>query len=130
MPRNQPSMLKIARLTHVSAMTVSRVLNNSGPVAPETRQKVLAAAEKMGYAHVPNLMSRILRGDRSRSIGILTCFARPSLNGEVMRRMGNELFSSDYISYIVDTYSDPLVIVRSLQTLAERRTDGVVYFGS
>ncbi len=130
MSDQQPSMLKIARLAHVSAMTVSRVLNNSGPVAPETRKKVLAAAEKLGYSHVPNLMSRILRGDRSRSIGILTCFARPGLNGEVIRRIGNELFPTDYVSYIVDTYSDPLVVLRSLQTLAERRTDGVIYFGN
>ena len=130
MSSTQPSMLKIARIAHVSAMTVSRVLNNSGPVAPETRKKVLAAAESLGYSHVPNLMSRILRGDRSRSIGILTCFARPGLNGEVIRRIGNELFPTDYVSYIVDTYSDPLVILRSLQTLAERRTDGVIYFGN
>ena len=129
MSRNQPSMLKIARLANVSAMTVSRVLNNSGPVAEETRKRILAAAEKMGYEHVPNLMSRILRGDRSKSIGILVSFARPSLNGEVIRRIGNELFPTEYVSYIVDTYSDPLVILRSLQTLAARRTDGVIYFG-
>lgn len=129
MSRNQPSMLKIARLANVSAMTVSRVLNNSGPVAENTRKKVLAAAEEMKYEHVPNLMSRILRGERSRSIGILMSFARPSLNGEVIRRIGDELFPTDYVSYIVDTYSDPLVILRSLQTLAARRTDGVVYFG-
>ena len=43
-------MLKIARLANVSAMTVSRVLNNSGPVAENTRKKVLAAAEEMKKA--------------------------------------------------------------------------------
>lgn len=129
MKREQPSMLKIAQRAGVSAMTVSRVLNHSSAVLPATREKVLRIAQEMGYSHYPNAISRMLRGERSRSIGILTAFARPNLAGELIRRIGQELFPSDYVSYIVNTYADPLVVLRSLQTLAERRTEGVIYFG-
>lgn len=128
MSADKPSMVKIAKKADVSAMTVSRVLNGSPNVAAETRNRILRIASEMGYSHIPNAMSRILRGERSRSIGILTCFARPHLSGEVLKSIGDELFPTDYVTYIVDTYADPVVVLRSLQTLAERRTDGVIYF--
>ena len=121
-------MLKIAHRAQVSAMTVSRVLNHSASVSESTRNKVLAIAREMGYRHYPNAISRMLRGERSRSIGVLACFARPHLAGEAIHRIGKELFDSDYVSYIVDTYSDPVVVLRALKTLAERRTEGVIYY--
>lgn len=122
-------MSKIADLANVSTMTVSRVMNNSASVSPETREKVLQIARKIGYEHYPNALSRMLRGERSKSIGILACFARPNLTGEVLCKIGRELFPSNYISYIVDTYNDPVVTLQALKTLAERRTEGVIYFG-
>ena len=121
-------MSQIAELANVSAMTVSRVLNNSPSVLPETREKVLQIARQLGYEHYPNALSRMLRGERSRSIGILACFARPNLTGEVLYRIGRKLFPSNYVSYIVDTYADPVVTLQALKTLAERRTEGVIHF--
>lgn len=121
-------MTKIARLAGVSAMTVSRVLNNSPSVSPATREKVLRISQALGYSHYPNALSRILRGERSKSIGILTAFGRPHMIGSMIRNIGVELFSSEYVSYIVNTYSDPLVVQGALKTLAERRTEGVIYF--
>ena len=70
----------------------------------------------------------MLRGERSKSIGILACFARPNLTGEVLCRIGRELFPSNFVSYIVDTYADPVVTLQALKTLAERRTEGVIHF--
>ncbi len=127
MKKDQPSMLHIAKMANVSSMTVSRVLNNSGAVAEPTRQRVLRIAEELNYDHYPNALSRILRGERSNSVGILMSFARPWLAGDVISRIDRKLFNTDYISYIVDTYSDPVVVLRALETLAERRADGVIY---
>ena len=121
-------MSQIAELANVSAMTVSRVLNNSPAVTPDTREKVLRIARELGYEHYPNALSRMLRGERSKSIGILACFARPNLTGEVLCRIGRELFPSNFVSYIVDTYADPVVTLQALKTLAERRTEGVIHF--
>lgn len=128
MTKKSVSMSQIAELANVSTMTVSRVLNNSPSVAPETREKVLQIARQLGYEHYPNALSRMLRGERSKSIGIMACFARPNLTGEVLCRIGRELFPTNYVSYIVDTYSDPVVTLQALKTLAERRTEGVIHF--
>ena len=86
-------MLKIAHRAQVSAMTVSRVLNHSAAVSESTRAKVLQIAGEMGYRHYPNAISRMLRGERSRSIGVLACFARPHLAGEAMHRIGKVLLA-------------------------------------
>ena len=130
MPPQRASMLKIAEKAHVSTMTVSRVLNNSASVAPATRELVLKIARELGYNHYPNALSRMLRGERSRSIGVLACFARPNLIGEVLCRIGKELFPTNYLNYIIDTYADPEVTLQSLKNLAERRTEGIIYFAS
>ena len=130
MPPQRASMLKIAEKANVSTMTVSRVLNNSAAVAPATRELVLKIARELGYDHYPNALSRMLREERSRSIGVLACFARPDLIGEVICRIGKELFPTNYLNYIIDTYADPEVTLQSLKNLAERRTEGVIYFAS
>lgn len=43
------NLQEIAKTLKISPMTVSRVLNNKGPVKEETRQLVLEALEKSGY---------------------------------------------------------------------------------
>ena len=44
----QPAMMDVARLAGVSHQTVSRVVNDTGHVAEETRSRVLAAIEQLG----------------------------------------------------------------------------------
>lgn len=48
----------VAKKAGVAPMTVSRVLNNSGYVSPETRRRVEAAAAELNY--VPNMLARQL----------------------------------------------------------------------
>lgn len=43
----------IAKQAHVSASTVSRVLNNTAPISEETRRRVLKVAKELGYRKRP-----------------------------------------------------------------------------
>ena len=65
-----PSISDVARLAGVSAQTVSRVSTGAEVVRPETRERVLAAMTKLGYA--PNRAARALRNGSSRTIGVIT----------------------------------------------------------
>ncbi|MCF6468775.1 LacI family transcriptional regulator [Nonomuraea sp. MG754425] len=66
----RPTMTDVAREVGVTAKTVSRVLNDEGPVAVETRERVLAAVTKLGYR--PNLMARNMRvGARDATVGLV-----------------------------------------------------------
>ena len=61
------TMAQIARLTHVSQPTVSRVLNGNTAVNPEVRERVLACAREHNYQ--PNVLAQSLQGSRDASAG-------------------------------------------------------------
>ena len=64
-----PGMVDVAREAGVSHVTVSRVLNDHPSVRPETRARVEAAIEKLGYR--PNSVARALKTRRSSTIGVV-----------------------------------------------------------
>lgn len=68
--RRSPSMADVAKHAGVSHQTVSRVLNESPLVRPDTRAKVLAAIEQLGYRR--NMAARMLATNRSRRIGMVS----------------------------------------------------------
>lgn len=59
----------IASKAGVSAMTVSRVINNTGKISDKTRAKVRRVMDELGY--VPNQMARSLVLQQSRMIFLL-----------------------------------------------------------
>ena len=63
------SLERVARRARVSTATVSRVLNDTGPVKPSTRARVLKAIAALNYS--PNPHARTLAGGQSRSIGVI-----------------------------------------------------------
>jgi LacI family transcriptional regulator len=66
----------VAKAAGVAIKTVSRVLNDEPNVRPETRARVLAAAEQLQYQ--PSLSARSLAGRRSYLIGLV--YENPSAN--------------------------------------------------
>jgi LacI family transcriptional regulator len=64
-----PTIRDVARLAGVSPMTVSRVVNASPRVKPETRRLVEEAIAAVGY--VPNTLARGLAGQKTGTIGLI-----------------------------------------------------------
>lgn len=73
--RRHPTLGDVARLARVSAITVSRVVNGSVHVRPETRSRVLAAVEELRYR--PNELARNLKTRRSHAVGLLIDVSNP-----------------------------------------------------
>lgn len=67
--RANATIREVAREAGVSIQTVSNVLNRRRGVAADTRQRVLAVAERLGYR--PNAAARSLRSGRSNAVGLL-----------------------------------------------------------
>ena len=63
-------MSDVGRLAGVSHQTVSRVINGSPHVRPETRDRVLAAMQELGYR--PNPVARALVTGRSMTLGVVS----------------------------------------------------------
>ncbi len=68
-PQDRPNIRHVASRAGVSPMTVSRVLNGSPKVLPDTRDRVLAVISELNYR--PNGVARALSTQRTRRIGVL-----------------------------------------------------------
>lgn len=64
-----PTVYDVAARAGVSIATVSRVFAGPGPVRPATRERVLSAADELGY--VPSASARGLAGNRTGVFGVL-----------------------------------------------------------
>ncbi len=68
--RRRAVMADVGRLAGVSHQTVSRVINGSPHVRPQTRQRVLEAMLELGYR--PNSAARALATGRSSTLGVVS----------------------------------------------------------
>lgn len=59
----------IANASNVSIASVSRVINNTGSVAPKTREKILKSVAELGYR--PNANARALKSNQANSLGLV-----------------------------------------------------------
>ncbi len=86
-----PSMADVAQRAGVSHQTVSRVLNASPLVKPETRERVLAAIHDLGYRR--NHAARALATNRSGQIGMISAHLAlhgPSMIASAVQDAGHE----------------------------------------
>jgi LacI family transcriptional regulator len=72
--RGSATIDDVARIAGVSAMTVSRVINQKGNVRDSTREAVLRAIDELNYS--PNTAARTLAAGEATHIGLL--YANPS----------------------------------------------------
>ncbi len=70
MPANRPTIRDVARQAGVSHQTVSRVINSSDDVLPETRALVEAAIEKMGYR--PSAIARSMARGETHTLACIS----------------------------------------------------------
>lgn len=75
--RQRVTIREVAERAGCGIATVSRVLNGSGPASTETRTRVLAAADALGFQF--NEVGRSLQSQRSRTLGVVV----PSLSNPV-----------------------------------------------
>ena len=64
-----PSLKDLAKECGVSVATVSKALNDQPDIAPATRERIRAAARRMGY--LPNAAARALKTNRTYNLGVL-----------------------------------------------------------
>lgn len=72
-----PTMQDVARHAGVALSTVSYAINGTRPISEETRQRIFAAMEELGYH--PNALARGLASKRSRIIALLLPTAKRGL---------------------------------------------------
>ena len=64
-----PTLADVAKIAGVGVMSVSRVVNGTRKVSPETEERVRAAIRRIGYE--PNEAARVLKGHRAKILGLI-----------------------------------------------------------
>lgn len=118
------TIMDVAQESGVSYSTVSRVLNGFEHVKESTRQRVLEAAEQLGY--VANLQARSLAGGRSQIIGLLVPTLDNGYISEIIRGIDEELARSGYDLMLYTTHRHHGKESRYVKAIANGLTDGLI----
>ena len=119
---------EIAKTSGVSVATVSRVLNHPETVAPKTREKVLAIINELGYK--PNWFARGLNFNKTDTIGLLIPSIQNPAYMEVAEGVEYIANSKGYTTLLCITEEDVEKERRYIQTLIDRRIDGIILVSS
>ena len=93
----------VAKRAGVSRMTVSRVINDSGPIKKETRERILRAIEELKYR--PNLVAKSLVTRRNRTIAYVMVNLSDPFHNRVSQGIESVAFGSRYTTMVCDTHS-------------------------
>lgn len=118
------SIRTIARAAETSVSSVSRVLNNSGYVSPDVRQRVEAAIKDLNYA--PSKGARMLRGEASRMIGLMLPSIDVPFFGILANTIERELFERGYHTLICSSAENEDHEARYVAMLRGQRVEGVI----
>ncbi|MEC3974992.1 LacI family DNA-binding transcriptional regulator [Amycolatopsis sp. H20-H5] len=116
----------VARVAGVGRQTVSRALNDKAEIAPETRQRVLAAVAELGYR--PNAMARGMRTQRSDVIGLVVSDIANPFYPAVARGVYDAAQDAGCSVVLYNTDADPVRERGALEDLLARSARGVVGF--
>jgi LacI family transcriptional regulator len=114
----------VAKESGVSYSTVSRVLNGFEFVKEETRTKVLASAEKLGY--VANVQARSLAGGKTRIIGLLVPGLDNGYIGEIVRGIDEEIARFNYDLMLYTTRRRVGSEMHYVKTISNGLSDGII----
>jgi DNA-binding LacI/PurR family transcriptional regulator len=120
-----PVMSDVGRLAGVSHQTVSRVINRSPHVRPETRAKVMAAMEELGYR--PNPVARALVTGRSKMLGVVSFDT--TLYGPASTLFGIERAAHEAGYFIIVASLEALdrsSVVDAVERLRRQGVDGIL----
>ena len=124
-PPGHVNLRMLAEHLELSQTTVSLVLNNSPSaksIPPETRTRVIEAAERLNYR--PNYFARSLRQSRSMSVGVLAPDLSEGYFTRVMSGVVEELSQAHYFFFTACHDWKRELIEQYPRMLVERAVDG------
>lgn len=121
----QPTIRDVAFKAGTSVSTVSRVLTRTGPVAEETRVRVMAAIVELGYR--PNALARGLVQKRTGTIGVILPDVANPFYAEVLRGMGDVAAANGLHLLLANAELSPAKEAEGISLFQEKQVDGVIY---
>jgi DNA-binding LacI/PurR family transcriptional regulator len=131
MTRKRVTQADVAQMAGVSQTAVSQILGNldrKSNFRPETRERVLQAAQELGY--LPNIAARTLRTNRTMAIGIILSYLTDELALRITRGIQEIAYERGYSTFIADTEQDARRERQVLEQFRQREVDGLIFVDS
>jgi LacI family transcriptional regulator len=117
----------VARAAGVSVATVSRVLNDSGPVRIETRQRIMDAAQTLHFS--PNSTARSLSIRQTHTIGVLLPDLYGEFFSEIIRGIDQTVQANGFHALISSSHNAAGEVEAAMRTM-RGRVDGLILMAS
>lgn len=114
----------VAKMAEVSISTVSRVINDSKPVSPEARRRVLSAIDELGYK--PNEIARSLVTKKSNVMGIIVDDIGSSYVAQIIRGVEEVGRMYNYDLLLLSSYGEKDSELRFAQLLMQKQVAGII----
>jgi LacI family transcriptional regulator len=114
----------VAARAGVGISTVSRVLSGSADVREELRERVLAAAEELGYQ--PDILAQSLRRGATRSVGFIADDLKNHVIAEIATGAESILRAHGYSLLVMNSELDPALDPVNIRVLQARRVDALM----
>lgn len=122
--RPNATLADVAARAGVSRMTVSKVLRNTGSFSKDTRSRIHAAVEELGY--VKNSLAGLLSSQKSVIVGIIIPSASDSVFAEVLSGTNSTIRPHGYSTLIGETLFDPQIEYDILSTMLSLQPAGLI----
>ncbi|MBD3617350.1 MAG: LacI family DNA-binding transcriptional regulator [Gracilimonas sp.] len=118
------TLKQIAEALGVSAMTVSRVINNKANVDEKTRKRVLEKAKSMGYT--PNHVAKSLVSKKTHTIGVVIPEIHHVFFSEVVSGIEAVVYENDYQLFLTNSAENAEREKNVIEALRSKRVDGIL----
>ena len=122
------TITQVAQKAGVSKATVSRVLNDSKPVSPETRIRVLEAIEDLDFK--PNPTARSLVYKKSKTIGVVVTDIDNLFVSVLIKGIEDVAYNKGYNLIISNSLGSSAKEVELLVMLNDKLVDGIIFLTS
>jgi LacI family transcriptional regulator len=117
----------VARVAGVSHGTVSKALNASPEVSDETRARIVAVANGLGYR--PNAIARSLKARQSHTLGVITNDNDGVLTTAMVRGVTEVASEHGFGVFLCNSYGRSDKERQHLQLLQDKQVDAVILTG-
>ena len=118
----------VAKLACVDVSTVSRALNNTSYVHPETKARILAAVKELSYQ--PNVLAQGLRQGKRHTIGVVVPRLHLTVFAEITQGIERAARKLGYAILICTTEEDAKAERECLNRLRNGVVDGIIIAGT
>ncbi len=118
------TLADVAREAGTSQSTASRALNGRGYVSSAARERLLAAADRLGY--VPNASARTLKQRTSRVVGVVVSDLRNEFYARLATAVEQTLREAGYQMVLLSDNSDSAQEIAGIRTFVAMRAAGVI----